>query len=240
MFDISWGEIVVVTGVGFALVGKKDLPRVFHTCGTQVGRLVGLLQGARARADRFSSNNELRQLQNEFRSGLREIDAVRSELAVSMSSRGVVGKGLGTMVPSANRVRTGGGSNGSSNNNYSNNNQISATATNPGSTLTMPAAAAAVKTFPDEPVSEGSLRRLAPRSQSVAAVAEEEWVKQGIGFRSKAEQVAGDDSGSALLSNLLRETLIHDQHDRAVQEQDDILQSKVKDFEARRNEKKSE
>ena len=142
----------MVTGVGFALVGKKDLPRVFHTCGTQVGRLVGLLQGARARADRFSSNNELRQLQNEFRSGLREIDAVRSELAVSMSSRGVVGKGLGTMVPSANRVRTGGGSNGSSNNNYSNNNQISATATNPGSTLTMPAAAAAVKTFPDEPV----------------------------------------------------------------------------------------
>ena len=81
MFDISWGEIVVLTSVGLVLVGRKDLPLASHAFGQQIvslyflcwfilyifscfhnsslsplqGRIVGLLQGARLRADRFVS-----------------------------------------------------------------------------------------------------------------------------------------------------------------------------------------
>jgi Sec-independent protein translocase protein TatA len=66
MFDVSWGEIVVVMAAGVCFVGRQDLPRAAHTVATQVGRLVGLLQGARLRADQFASQNELRQLKKEI------------------------------------------------------------------------------------------------------------------------------------------------------------------------------
>lgn len=71
------------------------------------------------------------------------------------------------------------------------------------------------------------VRELAPRSHAVAAVAEEEWQKRGIGFQSRAERGMGDATGSALLSNLYQQTLIHDQHDRVIREQDDALRSRI-------------
>ncbi|EED92082.1 predicted protein [Thalassiosira pseudonana CCMP1335] len=108
MFDVSFGEVAVITGVGIVLIGRKDLPIAANTLGKQVGRIVGLLQGARMRADRFATDHQLKQLQNEFRSGLRELDAVKAEMAGAMlSSRGGgIGGGLGAMVPGVNRQKT--------------------------------------------------------------------------------------------------------------------------------------
>jgi hypothetical protein len=92
---------------------------------------------------------------------------------------------------------------------------------------------------------------LAPRSQSVAAVAEEEWEKRGIGFRSIAESGAGGSrnssmsstaveskmdgsfgggggsGGAVILSNYLRQSLIYDQYERTIREQDEALRSRV-------------
>ena len=75
---------------------------------------------------------------------------------------------------------------------------------------------------------------LPPRQTSIAAVAEDEWERQGISFRSRAEQGAGmpanydvSTSGSALLANAIKESLIFDQYERVVQEQEDALQSKM-------------
>ena len=101
---------------------------------------------------------------------------------------------------------------------------------------------------------EASILDLAPRSQSVAAVAEEEWEKQGIGFRSRAERGTGywqDSNSSTALSNgsttasiggastiladIIQQILIHDQYDRAVMEQDEQLQAKVDAARARAN-----
>ena len=65
MFDVSWGELFIVGAVGATLAGRKDLPTAFRFVGSQVGRVVGLLQGARARADSYTAQNELRQLQND-------------------------------------------------------------------------------------------------------------------------------------------------------------------------------
>mmetsp|Transcript_13273 Transcript_13273/g.27257 ORF Transcript_13273/g.27257 Transcript_13273/m.27257 type:complete len:132 (+) Transcript_13273:116-511(+) len=103
MFDVSWGELAVLGAVGVAATGKRDLPRACRFVGHQVGRVVGLLRGARARADRFAHHNELRSLQNELRSGLRELDRVKTELAVAASSGGAVGRGLGPTTASANK-----------------------------------------------------------------------------------------------------------------------------------------
>jgi hypothetical protein len=90
--------------VGMAVTGRQDLPTVFRFVGTQLGRVVGVLQGARARVDQYAAQNELRQLQNELRSGLRELDQVRMELAVAASSQGMMGRTLGVTTPSANRL----------------------------------------------------------------------------------------------------------------------------------------
>ena len=99
------------------------------------------------------------------------------------------------------------------------------------------------------PVAGGNPLGLAPRSQSVAAVAEEEGVKQGIGFVSRAERGtgawegmmgSGGDGGGAggggnnasgqataggavLLADVIQQSLIYDQHDRAVKEQEEAL-----------------
>ena len=77
-------------------------------------------------------------------------------------------------------------------------------------------------------------RSFPPVRQTIGAVAEEEWEKQGIAYKSRAEQGAGlhasvdpSTTGSALLASVMQQSLVFDQYDRVVQEQDDILQSKV-------------
>lgn len=238
MFDISLGEFIVMTGLSLALVGRKDLPKASKFVGMQVGRAVGFLQGARVRADRYTAQNELRQLQNELRAGLRELDAVRSEIAVAASTSGVVGRDLGATVGAANRqVSTGGTAVPATQNvpSFSSvpkdpvGSKLSSTP-NAGSAFT--ATSAGVGATSNIAGSPSLGRSLAPRSQAVAAIAEEEWVNQGIGFKSRAES-SEEPSGSKLLANLLTQTLIHDQYDRTVQEQNEALESKADQIERR-------
>jgi Sec-independent protein translocase protein TatA len=216
MFDsISWGELVVVVGLGLTIIGKQDLPRAARMAGTQVGRVVGLLQGARARADRFAAKNELRQLQQELQSGLRELDMVKSELAVSMSgSRGISSRPMGSLMTQQQ-------------------------ATKPMSTAFNTTSVVGKSSFVASSVASDTLHKtgdlsLPPASQSIAAVAEEEWSKQGISFKSRAELGAGmgagydvSTSGSVLLANMIQQSLIFDQYDRVVAEQDQVLESKI-------------
>ena len=273
MFDISWGELAVLGAVGVAVTGKRDLPKACRFVGQQLGRVVGLLQGARARADRFAHHNELRALQNELRSGLRELDQVKTELAVAASSQGVMGRGLGTSTRSANRITSrqppqpqhnrdvglagmGMGKDGSSSSSWktpppfsatvqqavaspsfsplpttNNNNIISSyTAKNKTNTgkidthsdrNTNSAASLSLSDFDfsvadssneetnsnpnnnntatsedDSSMQQQQQQELSPAAQSERAVMEEEWTKQGIGFRAQAERGSwiGDDS----------------------------------------------
>uniref|UniRef100_A0A7S4JIM1 Uncharacterized protein n=1 Tax=Odontella aurita TaxID=265563 RepID=A0A7S4JIM1_9STRA len=273
MFDVSWGETAVLFGAGFFLVGRRDLPHASRIFGTQVGRIVGLLRGARARADRFTANNELRHLQNELRSGLRELDQVKSELAVAASSGGLIGRGLGKTTSGANRgLRTELGAplaasaaaRASPTTTATPRPAVAPTSVETGSTVAnaiasspsiggedyLAAARAAADALPPSgisasPSSNGTsdwkpTLELAPRSHAVAAVAEEEWEKQGIGFRSRAEKgtgiwdnasaasagdqgAAGMTGGASLVSDLIQQSLIYDQYDRAVREQDEAM-----------------
>lgn len=262
MFDITWGEIAVISAVGLALLGRKDLPPASHSFGYQVGRIVGLLRGARIRADKYATDHSLRQLQNEFKSGLRELDAVKAELAGSMmmGSSGAGGAmmgggrigGLGASVSGVDRFRSsrsaatasaieGGGWEAATP-------MIDGISTLHSPRHTVRQVSGDTTTFPI----------LAPRSQSVAAVAEEEWEKRGIGFRSIAEGGGGDNNkanndgglhhhlnnsistingggGAVILSNYLRQSLIYDQYDRTVREQDEALRTRVEKVRNERN-----
>lgn len=111
----------------------------------------------------------------------------------------------------------------------------------------------------DNTQTKTSLDHLAPRSQSVAAVAEEEWEKRGIGFKTKAERGTGFWSGagggggtsssgnagvigggSLLLSDLIQQNLIHDQYDRVVMEQDREMQERMDRAEANAKKQRQE
>ena len=250
MLTFSGGEVGVLTGIGLVLIGRKDLPVAANALGKQVGRIVGLLQGARIRADRFATDHQLKQLQNEFRSGLRELDAVKAEMAGAMMSnnRGIGGSNLGAIVPGVDKKKdmsTMGGSPAVMSSSHHGQAPLQTPQTSSIGADYLAAAKSAEMSQASPPLSSidgGSMRELAPRSQSVAAVAEEEWEKQGIGFRSIAERGRFDSipaeeqggtlptlsgGGSSILSNYLRQSLIYDQYERTVREQDDALRSRV-------------
>lgn len=233
MFDVSSGELIVLAGVGIALIGRKDLPNMSRALGDKVGRIVGLLQGARARGAQFASNNELNSGLKELRTGLRELDAVKSELAIAASS-GMRGFGNtppasadATMAPSIPQQFT---PSASINNISSQIPPLRNTITTGEEYLK---AAAKASSCSEAALPLLSTNNLAPRSQSVAAIAEEEWVKKGIGFRARAEEVnwssrgGPSTGGSALLNDIIQESLIHDQYDRVTAEQDEMLKSKI-------------
>lgn len=254
MLDISWGETGVLVGLGLVLIGRRDLPLASHTLGKQIGRIVGLLQGARLRADRFAHDHQLKALQNEFRSGLRELDAVKAELAGAMMNNH---RGVGAMVPGVDRRR----------NTFTKNNMLGAASAGVASeTMSsvsgaedqsakisaasqggvdmgaeyLAAAQQAEAAHSNPPISGDVQYNLAPKSRSIAAVAEEEWEKQGIGFQSIAERgnqlgIHSNDpsssnsvkGGATILSNFIRQSLIYDQYERTVREQDEALRSRV-------------
>jgi len=219
--------------------------------GNRAGRVVGLLQGARARADSFAQQTELQQLHNELKSGLRELEAVKSEMAVAMSSRGM--RSIGGPTAASRTVL-------SSKPTQQVSQQMSpiqaATTPVPNSSV----AAFATPSIPDfaktidpgrisTPSPTSASRALAPKSQTIGAVAEDEWDKQGIGFRSRAERGVGlgyseEDannplnSGSSILANIYKQNLIFDQYDHVVSEQDAILQSKIDNVHAKQKQDK--
>jgi Sec-independent protein translocase protein TatA len=253
MFNVSWGELAVLAGISLAVIGRRDLPKVAYMAGTQVGRVVGLLQGARARADRFAAQSELKQLQNELRSGLRELDAVKSELAVSMSPSAMIGRTLGPMTSNANNISRASimpqqqspmsemkYTATTSEMNYGSGNSNSEISQAPIHSSSPPLSVGA-------PMDQSFMSQSAI-NQSSLAVAEQVWTNQGIGFSSAAERGVGlassntgynrDQAGSVILSKLLQESLIFDQYDRIVAEQNAALQSKVSTIQEKYDAKK--
>ena len=221
-------------------------------------------------------------MQNEFKSGLRELDAVKAELAGSMmsSNRGIGGmmsqghnntNNLGALTSNVDRKKTsmvGEGSMKPSGGLQSSSGHIvgvgggiipqSSSSTTTNNIMGAEYLAAAQQAEESLQGNNNNYNNssapiattatiLAPRSQSVAAVAEEEWEKRGIGFKSIAErsggiqqQHSGLDSttsssggsigvggGSVILSNYIRQSLIYDQYERTVREQDEALRSRV-------------
>jgi hypothetical protein len=192
---------------------------------------------------------------------------VKGELAIAASSQGLVGRGLGSTIPSSRKVLQGQNTPSSLTSGTSSSRVPQNISTSPpqlenlkkyskngmdehviSGTDYLEAARLSSETSEETHVSP---LNLAPRSHSVAAVAEEEWEKRGIGFKTKAERGTGFwDSpgpnsassngsaqviggGSLLLSNLIQQNLIHDQYDRVVMEQDLEMKEKMDKAEAK-------
>ena len=78
--DVSLAEVLVVVGVGVAVIGKRELPLYARQVGSSVGRLVGTLIRTRKSLDGFAKHNELTQLHAEFQAGVSELSQIRGEL----------------------------------------------------------------------------------------------------------------------------------------------------------------
>jgi len=233
MFEISLGESCILMVFAITIIGSKDLPPTSRFIGKQIGRVVGFLQGARIRADKFAADNALKSLQNDLKSGLRELDAIKREMSMATSSKYFVGKDLGglnqsfyTETPSRSIL---------------NNIGKSVKPINSGS-LSFGEKISAPEMIDSERNSSTNIMTAcnfdkkvkdkiwnntrAPIKQTIAAVAEEEWERQGIGFRSKAEIGAGiwtqdhnistenilQKGGSSILKDVIQHNLIFDQY----------------------------
>lgn len=249
--NVSWGELFVIVGVGLSLIGRKDLPAASKHLGRQVGRVVGLLVGGRQRLDVYTSNNELSKLQNELRMGLRELDAIKTEMALA-SSVGMRQLGVSKIGGSAahNMGSLQPGSHISSS-------RSTSSIINPASTTilgTMPPISNDIPTTATS--STGTPEVISTPSLSMRAIAEDEWNQRGIGFKSRAEQGTSTSTmwthnassnstnagfpepsrhalpttvtvgGAAVLAELIQNNLIYDQYDRVMQERDEILRPK--------------
>ncbi|KQP06013.1 preprotein translocase subunit TatA [Methylobacterium sp. Leaf99] len=85
MFDMSWGEVMLIGGVALIVIGPKDLPKALRTVGqitTKMRRMAGEFQSQFNEAVREAEFDEIR----------REVDGVR--------------KSAGTMGPVFNPVQT--------------------------------------------------------------------------------------------------------------------------------------
>ena len=85
MFDMSWGEVMLIGGVALIVIGPKDLPKALRTVGQITGKM-------RRMAGEFQSqfNEAIREA--EFDEIRREVDGVK--------------KSAGTMGPVFNPVQT--------------------------------------------------------------------------------------------------------------------------------------
>lgn len=94
MFDLSWGEIMVVGAVALIVIGPKDLPKALRTLGKTIGqvrRMAGEFQSQFAEAMREAELDDVRkQIQgmNETVGSLNPVESIRSELKSAVEGTG--------------------------------------------------------------------------------------------------------------------------------------------------------
>jgi len=215
----SLGQIFFTGAIGVALVGTSPLPGLFRSAGGIVGRSVGVLLGTRSRADKMmakNTNKEISVIREELKSSMRELDVIRGEMASAVEAgRGIGGSGVEARRGRMERLVM----------QQARDDSVGS----PG----VPESAQPISSFPSKlPVAldaaaAASIPQLGASpgisssySHAVAAVVEEEWERQGIGFTSRAEKspmgTVGMGGAASILSDIIRQGLVADQYDRAV------------------------
>jgi sec-independent protein translocase protein TatB len=86
MFDIGWGELVVIAVVALVVIGPKELPTVLRTIGewmTKIRRMAAEFQGQFQDAMREAELAELKkevESAADFTSGLNPLESARREI----------------------------------------------------------------------------------------------------------------------------------------------------------------
>lgn len=79
MFDMSWGELMVIGGVALVVIGPKDLPKALRTVGqmtTKIRRMAGEFQSQFNEAMREAELDDLK----------KEIDGINTSVAAATNT----------------------------------------------------------------------------------------------------------------------------------------------------------
>jgi sec-independent protein translocase protein TatB len=98
MFDMSWGEVMVIGGVALIVIGPKDLPKALRTVGqmtAKVRRLASEFQGQFNEAMREAELDEVRReveginrsVSSATSSAFNPIQSIRDELKTAVESK---------------------------------------------------------------------------------------------------------------------------------------------------------
>lgn len=77
MFDVSFGEILIIAVVALVVIGPEKLPKVARTLGLLAGRMQRYVSTVKGDIERELKADELRKLQQEVTQG---VAAVESEM----------------------------------------------------------------------------------------------------------------------------------------------------------------
>lgn len=77
MFDVSFGEILIIAVVALVVIGPEKLPKVARTLGLLAGRMQRYVSTVKGDIERELKADELRRIQNEV---THQVDAVQSRV----------------------------------------------------------------------------------------------------------------------------------------------------------------
>lgn len=77
MFDVSFGELLVIAVVALVVIGPERLPKVARTMGLLAGRVQRYVSSVKSDIERELRMEELQKIQQDVR---REVSAVETEL----------------------------------------------------------------------------------------------------------------------------------------------------------------
>ena len=77
MFDVSFGEILIIAVVALVVIGPEKLPKVARTLGLLAGRMQRYVSTVKGDIERELKADELRRIQNEV---THQVDAVQSQV----------------------------------------------------------------------------------------------------------------------------------------------------------------
>lgn len=78
MFDVSFGEILIIAVVALVVIGPEKLPKVARTLGLLAGRMQRYVSTIKGDIERELKADELRRMQNEV---TQQIGAVESQVS---------------------------------------------------------------------------------------------------------------------------------------------------------------
>ena len=77
MFDVSFGEILIIAVVALVVIGPEKLPKVARTLGLLAGRMQRYVSTVKGDIERELKADELRRIQGEF---THQVGAVESQV----------------------------------------------------------------------------------------------------------------------------------------------------------------
>ncbi len=75
MLDFGWSQMLLIAGVALVVLGPKELPKVIKTVTEWAGKARSLAREFRSSVDEMMRETELKNLKEEFESGVRKAES---------------------------------------------------------------------------------------------------------------------------------------------------------------------